>query len=263
MDKIIFKILDTIENEGYEAYIVGGYVRDFLLDKKSKDIDIATNASINVLGKLFCGNKVYEKYSCIKFNIDDFNFSITSYRKELAYENNKPINITNDCTLIEDLNRRDFTINSICMSKNGELIDLLGGINDLKNKTIRMIGNINTKITEDNTRILRAIRFMTILEFNLNKDLEKYIINNKNLINKINYNKKKEELDKIFSSNNAVKFFKFVSFNNMKSNFDIEYENIVQCSNYLCYWAQIECSSNYNFTSYERKIIEKMKSTLS
>ncbi len=259
MNRKIYNILNKIESLGYEAYIVGGYVRDFVLNKKSYDIDISTNATIETLNNIFSKSKIYESYGCIKFTKGKYNISITSYRKELDYKNNKPININYLASLEEDALRRDFTINAIYMDKKGKIIDPLNGLNEIKNKEIKVIGDISIRLTEDSTRILRALRFMSILNFNLENSLLKFIINNKELIKKINYPKKKEEIDRIFKEKGYLIFLDFINKNDLLDSFGIIYENINECSNYLGIWAQIHFSKNYNFSKEEINIISSLK----
>ncbi len=262
MEKVIYDALNTLNNNGYESFIVGGYVRDYLLGIHSFDIDIATNARTEELVGLFDA-KVYEDYGCIKFEKENYDFSITTYRKELSYKNNKPNIIENTNDLYIDATRRDFTINSIYMDKDENIIDPLNARKDIDAKVIKLIGGLN-RLNEDKTRILRALRLMTILNFELDECLKEYIIKNKYTIKEINYNKKKSELDKIFSSIYVKKFFDFIEENDMKESFDIDYKEINYNINkdiptYLLYWAQLEYSESYNFTREEKRIINDIK----
>ena len=172
MKRIIKKVLKKIESQGYEAFIVGGYVRDYLLDKESFDIDICTNALPDTIKNIFKKYITKENYGCISFKIKDYSFDITTYRKEIKYNKRKPTQLEYVDNLDEDIIRRDFTINSICMDYKGYIIDIYDGINDLSNKEIKMIGDVDQKIKEDPLRILRTIRFACTLNFNINSDLE-------------------------------------------------------------------------------------------
>ena len=125
MDKIIKNILKKIESEGYEAYIVGGFVRDYLLKKNSYDVDICTNAKPKDLIHLFNVKQNLNNYGGLNMKIKKYNIDITTYRKEKKYDNRKPIEIEYVSNLLEDINRRDFTINSICLDKNDKILDLL------------------------------------------------------------------------------------------------------------------------------------------
>lgn len=261
MDRKIFNILKKINSYGYEAYLVGGYVRDFLLDKKSLDIDIATNATIESLSTIFKDSKIYEEFACIKFKVKEFTISITSYRKELNYENNKPVKIEYSESLVEDSLRRDFTINAIYMDKTGKLIDPQNGMADIKNKLIRVIGKTSQRLSEDTNRIIRAFKFMTILRFNLSEDINYFISKNKGLIKNINYERMKEELDIIFKDKNCLTFLTHIKENGYSEYFDLSYDKVIYCSNYLGIWAQIYYGERYNFSkkeSYEIKNLKKL-----
>ena len=130
MDKIK-EILNKINNKGYSSYIVGGYIRDKLLGINSNDIDVATNMPFKMLKEAFNYEIEYPEYFCIKFRIDYYNISITTFRKELEYKNNKPVSIEYSNDLEEDAKRRDFTMNSIYVDINDNIIDVYNGINDI------------------------------------------------------------------------------------------------------------------------------------
>ena len=207
MLEVALKLLKEITNNSYEAYIVGGFVRDHILGIESNDIDIATSATPKELKEIFedilLPNEDYGSVTVIKNGI---RFEITTFRREISYVNNrKPIEIEYINDLYDDLLRRDFTINTICMDEDGQIIDRLNGIKDLDNKIIRTVGFADERFREDSLRILRAIRFATVLDFNLDKDIEDAIISNKHLLRNLSYFRKKEELDKIFASSNYKK----------------------------------------------------------
>lgn len=255
MDKDIKNILITIENNGYEAFLVGGYVRDYLLMKCSTDVDIATNMPYDKLKSLFKYTKKFDEYNSIKFNIKEYNISITTYRYEFSYQNNKPTKIELCNNISEDARRRDFTINAIYMNKDNDIYDPFNGLSDLNNKIIKAIRSTSKRLIEDNTRILRAIRLMIILDFHLDNELNNFIINNKSLLNNINYGKKKYELDKIFSSNNYMNFFNYIVKYNLCECFGISFNKVDDCGNYLEVWSKLKYSEKYNFTKNEKKII--------
>ncbi len=192
------EILKILTKNGYEAYIIGGYPRDLYLSKNSTDIDICTNATPKNLLKIFPNcNSNNIKYG----NIIVDNIQITTYRKEEYNESRYPI-VTYVKTLKEDIERRDFTINTLCIDYLGNYVDLLGAINDLNSKIIRVVGNCDRKMKEDPLRILRAIRFATILDFKLDNNLIVIIRKYGCLIRNLSYQKKKTELFKILSSDN-------------------------------------------------------------
>lgn len=198
------KLLKDITSCSYEAYIVGGFVRDYLLGIESNDIDITTNATPKQIKEIFedscLPNEDYGSVTVIKKGI---RFEITTFRKEIEYVNNRrPVEIRYIDDLYQDLLRRDFVINTLCMDENGEILDYLGGKEDINKKIIRTVGNANDKFNEDSLRILRAIRFATILDFSLSNDIVEAIKNNKYLLKNLSYYRKKSELDKIFTSPN-------------------------------------------------------------
>ena len=241
----IKEILKKINDKGYESYIVGGYVRDKILGLNSNDIDIATNMPFNALRTLFVYDEEYPEYFCIKFHLESYNVSITTFRKELAYKNNKPISIKYTNILKEDALRRDFTINSLYMDFNGNIIDLYNGLNDLNKKVLNVIGDINIRLQEDKTRI--------------SDELIEYIINHKNYIKDITYEKKKEELDKIFKTNGYIKFLKFIKANDLEDSFEIYFNEIKKCDNYLDVWNSLNVSDKYIFSKKEKNYLSNIK----
>ncbi len=260
MDKIITQVLNRIEDNGFEAYIVGGYVRDLYLGIKSTDIDISTNALPKDLIKLFKkGILSKEYYGSFRIIKNNYLFDITTYRKEGSYVNRRPTEITYINNLLEDLQRRDFTINSICMNKKGEIIDLLGGIKDIEKKQIRVIGSPSKKFMEDPLRILRAIRFSTILNFKLADDTEKWIKKYAKLVKELSYVRKKEELEKILLSKNVLKGISLLKKLKLLHHLEISIKSFVPVDDIFGMWAQIDCSPNYPFAKKELENINNIK----
>ena len=148
MEREIKKVLNTIEKNGYEAYIVGGYVRDLFLNTNSYDIDICTNALPKELLTLFPSGNV-GIYGAIDFKIGKYSFEITTYRKEYNYQKRHPNKIEYINNLLEDLSRRDFTINTLCMNSRGNIVDILKGEEDLNRRVIAAVGDASSKIKED------------------------------------------------------------------------------------------------------------------
>lgn len=233
-------IVDKLNKNGFECFIVGGYVRDYLLSVESKDIDICTNAKIEDIIKLFeSAGKAYINYYSYHIKKDDYTYDITSYRKELKYKNNKPYKIEYAKTLKEDLLRRDFTINTFAIDNKGKLIDLMHAKKDLDRKLIKVVGDTETKLKEDKTRIIRAIRFMCTLDFTLSKEIEDFLSKNGKLLNQIPKEYIKKELDKIFISKNYNKFFNIVTKYKLNKYLNIEYKDIKPSYNYYGIWSQI------------------------
>ena len=257
------KILNILENHGYKSYIVGGYVRDKILGIESNDIDIITNAKPDELNKIFnkeCSNN----YGCIILPYNGYNFEITTFRKEFYKDNDRrPYKIEYIYDLKEDLIRRDFTINSICIDKNENYVDLLNGINDINNKVISVIGDSDKKIYDDPLRILRAIRFASIYDFSLDDNLVSSIIKYKDRLEYISFDRIKEELNIIFRHNKANNAFKLIDDLKLDKVLKISHKNmIIDSDNYIGVWAQISYSDDYNFSKKEKNEISIIKSII-
>ena len=259
MNKIIKNLLNKIEKEGYEAYVVGGYVRDLLLGISSYDIDICTNATPKELMNIFPSASP-KNLGGIDFKIKEYHIEITTYREEIKYKNRKPIEFNYINNLVLDLERRDFTINALCMNSKGEIIDLVGGIDDLSNLKIKMIGDEEVKIKDDPLRILRAIRLATILGFNLDKALYKEIKANKDLILLLSNTRIKEELDKILLSNNVKKGLNLMNDLGLLTILKISnWEEVVPVKNIEGMYAQIKINYDIPFTKEERNNITSIR----
>lgn len=212
MYEIALKLLNEISNMGYEAYIVGGYPRNLLIGKQNTDIDICTSANPNIIKENFKVVKDNSKFGSMQIEYNSYLFEITTFRIELEYNGRYP-KIEYTESLIEDLKRRDFTINTICIDKDGNYIDLMGAISDLNNKTIKCIGDTKTKLKEDPIRILRAIRFSGELDFEIDKDLEYNIKIYGNLLEKLSKGQIKKELDKMnYKSIELLKKYKLIGY---------------------------------------------------
>ncbi|MBE6161624.1 MAG: hypothetical protein E7158_05365 [Firmicutes bacterium] len=257
MNRIIVDVLNKIEDKGYIAYVVGGYVRDYLLSKHSYDIDICTNAKTGTLEKIF-NIKSDNKYGSIKFKLDKYSFEITTFRKEIKYENGKLLEIEYTDNFKEDIKRRDFTINSIALDKNDIVIDLLEGVKDLNNKVIKLIGD-ESKLMEDPLRIIRAIRFSTILDFDLDEKLEKYIVKCKKYLSNVSIVKLREELEKILESTNYKKGLCLLKKYSLIDELGIKYNNVVYVDNIYGMWAQIDIKTYSSFNKKEIEIINAIK----
>lgn len=204
MYDVALKVLKELNDNGYKAYIVGGYVRDVLLDIESNDIDITTNATPKQIMELFNDSCLpNEDYGSVIIEKKGYRFEITTFRKEIGYNDNRhPTEVKYIDELYPDLLRRDFVINTICMDSNGDIVDYLNGREDLENKVIRTVDDAYKSFSDDALRILRAIRFATILDFKLSDEVVDAIKKTKNLVRNLSYYRKKSELDKIFTSSN-------------------------------------------------------------
>jgi tRNA nucleotidyltransferase (CCA-adding enzyme) len=170
----------------------------------NEDIDITTSATLDELKEIFKDYEIVDRnFGSVILIYNGYKFEITSYRKEFGYTKNRfPKKIEYVKSLEEDLKRRDFIMNTLCIDENGSYVDLLNAKEDIDNKIIRCVGNSDEKISEDILRSLRAIRFATILNFKLDDDLKKSIKKYNYLIDTLSDKRKKEELDKILNSKN-------------------------------------------------------------
>lgn len=263
MDKEIQCVLKRIESSGYEAYVVGGYVRDKLLGISSTDIDIATNALPKDLINIFKSyNASISLYGAFKIITDKYNFDITTYRKELSYKGRKPDKIEYINNLLDDIKRRDFTINTICMNSSSTIIDELNGIKDIKDKVIKSVGDPNIKLKEDPLRILRALRFAITLNFSIDRELLSSIKKNLSLIKTLSYARKKEELDRILLSPNAINGLKYLNKLGVLKQLEIKYNHLIYVDDLCGMYAELEISPNYPFTNVEKHNINKIKQIL-
>lgn len=259
MDKVITKVMNSIEENGYEAYIVGGFVRDLLLGINSSDIDICTNATPKELIKIFPSAST-KNLGGIDFKLGAYHFEVTTYREEIKYKGRKPIEFNYIDNLLEDIKRRDFTINSICMNSKGEVIDLIKGMEDLKNSKVRMIGVPSIKIKEDPLRILRGIRLATILNFNLDKELYQEIEKNYKEVSKLSNTRIREEFDKILLSKyvkkglNLLEELHILKLLKIKNN-----ASIIPVKNLEGMYAQLDFKYNFPFTKEEKNHISLLK----
>ena len=258
MNKKISWVIDKIEKKGYEAYVVGGYTRDMLVGKNSYDVDICTNATPKELISIFPKAST-KNLGGIAFKCKELNFEITTYREEIKYQNRRPIKYNYVNNLVIDLQRRDFTINTICMNKNGSIIDLLNGCDDLYNRIIKMVGNIDIKLKEDPLRILRAIRIATVLNFQIDLELEEKIKLYKEEVLKLSGTRIKEELDKIFISENVLRGLKLLEDLGIKEILGISYKEVVPIKNMEAMYAQIKVEKKIPFTKQEKENIKIIK----
>ena len=255
MEKNIKKILNTLEENGYQAYLVGGFVRDCLLGITSYDVDIATDALPKDIHNIFNSSK--SNYGSVNIKFDNYNIDITTFRKDLNYVNRRPSNVIYIDNLEEDLKRRDFTINAICMNKDEKIIDPLNGCEDLNNRTIKMIGNIDTKLEEDPLRIMRAIRFASVLDFDIEKELYEKIKKYSYLVEILSKERVKSEFEKILLSKNYMKALKIMEDTNVSKSLGISYSHINYVDDLLGMWAQVKVL-NIPFTNVEKGNIIKI-----
>jgi len=217
IDNDALKVIGRLHQFGYKAYLVGGGVRDLVLGKQPKDFDIVTNAKPNEIRKIFANSRIIGR----RFKLVHVVFhgnkiievaTVRSLPKSRFLAKRKDdLYLTRDNeygNFKEDAARRDFSINSLLFDiRNESIIDYIGGFEDLQNKIIRIIGDENISLPEDPVRILRAVKFSSMLDFALHPDLLKGIKKNKKLIKKASLSRLHEEFNKIFRTGQSYKIF--------------------------------------------------------
>lgn len=201
-------ILDILNKNG-EGYIVGGSVRDILLGVSPKDYDFTTNIAYSTLKELFKDynpKEIGKHFGILMIKINGIHYEIAKFRKDIGILNGRhPESVKFVDEIAEDLKRRDFTINAMAYSRKNGLIDLYNGSSDIKNKLIRFVGDPSLRIKEDALRILRAVRFVSALGFDLETETKKAIFKNKLQLKKISKERIREEFSKILLSDYADK----------------------------------------------------------
>lgn len=192
-------ILNTLINQGYEAYFVGGSVRDLILGKPIHDVDIATNAYPEEIKTSFRHTVDTGIQHGTVTVIDGENaYEVTTFRTESTYQDyRRPDSVEFVQNLSDDLKRRDFTINAFAMKPNGEVIDLFNGLADLENKVLRAVGNPKERFHEDALRMMRAVRFVSQLDFRLEAFTAQAIAENSQLLEHIAVERIREEFIKL------------------------------------------------------------------
>lgn len=259
------ELLKIFENNGYEAYLVGGFVRDYLINRKSFDVDICTNATPMDIKEIFKDVKLpFEGYGSVHLTYKKVDFEITTFRMDLEYNNGRsPAKIIYTNSLLIDLKRRDFTINTLCMNSKREVIDLINAKEDIEKRIIKSIGNADKKLKEDSLRILRAIRFSTELDFEIDDDLKTAIINNSPALKNLSYYRKKQELNKIFSSTNALRGIDILRSLKLDKYLDIDLSGkIVDTNDPIGIWLQVNPCDKYQFTNNEKSYIKAISGVL-
>lgn len=211
------QIIKHLNANGYEAYFVGGAVRDYQLGLNFTDVDITTNATPEEVIHLFKHVKeTGKKYGSVTVLLDDYKYEVTTYRHDGVYtDNRRPETVTYSKSIIDDLKRRDFTMNAIIMDENFVVYDHFNGLQDIKDQIIRTIHNPQDRFTEDALRMLRAFRFVSKLGFDIENRTLSAIKDCKDLIKNIAIERVMVELDKIFSGpfrNKALLYMKETKF---------------------------------------------------
>ena len=173
----VHRIIETLTAAGYEAYAVGGCVRDCLLGRTPNDWDITTSARPDETKELFPRTiDTGIKHGTVTVMLDKEGFEVTTYRIDGAYEDSRhPKEVTFTASLEEDLKRRDFTINAMAYNEQTGLVDIFGGMRDIEYGIIRCVGNAEERFTEDALRMLRAVRFSAQLGYRIEEETKQAI----------------------------------------------------------------------------------------
>jgi len=180
------KVVSILKQNGYEAYVVGGAVRDHLLKTSLTDIDITTNAKPYQVAKHFKTKPTGIKYGTVTVLFGSDTFEVTTFRIDGPYQDSRhPEEVSFEATVEDDVKRRDFTINGLLMDENKEIMDYVGGKEDLQLKLIRAIGDPKIRFEEDALRMMRAFYFQSKLGFQIEKDTRQSMADNRLLLNNI------------------------------------------------------------------------------
>lgn len=231
MPSQVIKALKILEHSGYKAYIVGGCVRDSILNKVPSDWDIATSALPDQVKACFLSYRVVDtgiKHGTVSVLLDGLSLEITTFRIDGQYSDARhPEAVVFTNSIKDDLYRRDFTINAMAYSNLTGLVDPFGGIADIKNKIIRCVGNPYDRFGEDALRILRMFRFSAQLKFSIHDDSLNASIKCKDLLHKISKERISMELDKILISDNPRYVLKLLSSSGIMTVIIPEWENLI------------------------------------
>ena len=211
----VSRVTDALKNGGFEAYLVGGCVRDLLMGRKPKDWDITTNALPDQIIPLFTKTFYENEFGTVAVVNEDAAdetvkiIEVTPYRIESGYSDfRRPDSVHFSQNLEDDLKRRDFTINSIAYNPDtSELVDPYGGVQDLHRGVIKCVGEASERLREDGLRIIRAVRFHVELGFPIDPETERAILENKEILGKVSRERVRDELVKIIMSDRPMDGF--------------------------------------------------------
>ena len=200
-------IISELEKKGFEAWAVGGCIRDSVLNRKPGDWDITTNAKPAEVKSIF--KRTVDtgiQHGTVTVLIKDKSFEVTTYRLDGKYEDSRhPSEVTFTADLVEDLKRRDFTINAMAYNSRAGLVDAFGGVEDIKKRLIRAVGSPGERFKEDALRIMRAVRFSASLDFDIEEKTFEAIKKETGNLKKISAERIREELVKLIASSHPEK----------------------------------------------------------
>lgn len=203
-------VIDALSKAGYQAFAVGGCVRDYFLGNPNSDTDITTSAKPFEVEKVLADKniKVVEtglKHGTVTAVINRVPLEITTFRTDGEYKDSRhPQNVEFVSSIEQDLKRRDFTVNAMAYNDECGIIDLFGGREDIENKIIRTVGDPDVRFNEDALRIMRALRFSSVLGFDIEENTKKSVFNNMRLLKNISAERIFSELLKLLCGKNAL-----------------------------------------------------------
>ena len=206
--KPIIKISEILKKEGFKSYLVGGSVRDSIMGKEPKEYDITTDATPEDVQRIFKHTvPTGIKHGTILVILDNMQVEVTTFRNDGKYTDGRhPDYVKYAKTIEEDLPRRDLTINALAYDVlEDELIDMFNGVADIKNKTIRAVGNAYERFTEDGLRVMRAIRFATRFDFEIEKETFEAVCASTNMLYSISSERIRDEFNGILISDNPFR----------------------------------------------------------
>jgi len=208
LPKEVHHIIQTLNTNGFEAYAVGGCIRDSLLGKNPTDWDITTNAKPDKIKNLF--PKTIDtglKHGTVTVVVDGSRYEVTTYRVDGKYEDHrKPSKVEFTGSLLQDLGRRDFTMNAIAYHPLEGIVDPFDGVGDILARTIKCVGNPDDRLAEDALRMMRAVRFSAQLDFSIDKNTFEAIKRNSSLIRSISWERIRDEMTSLLISDFPMRF---------------------------------------------------------
>src|SRR5215468_5118215 len=207
MEKTARQIAQRLRERGHIAYFAGGCVRDMVRGLAAKDFDVATDATPDIVQNIFPHTYAVGAHFGVVVVVENgFNFEVATFRSDGAYlDHRHPVKVRFSSPE-EDAKRRDFTINGMFFDpEKNEVIDFVGGRADLKAKSVRAIGDPAARFNEDRLRMLRAVRFATVLDYKIDNETWKALVENADSINEISAERIRDELLKIFLAPQRVR----------------------------------------------------------
>ena len=209
LPQYILSLIDLLNSSGYEAFVVGGCVRDYAMGRIPSDFDMTTNATPSEMMTVFNGYKVLEtgiKHGTLTVISENVPVEITTYRVDGEYQDQRhPEKVYFTRNLREDVSRRDFTVNAMAYNDKAGLVDFYGGLNDIEKKLIVAVGDPDKRFKEDALRIIRALRFASTLGFDIEENTASAARNNAKLLTNISAERINVELKKLLTGKNAIK----------------------------------------------------------